>query len=688
MKNKSNIMICFVTALILMAAGAVPALSQDDKPVQIFEDKRLNVQDDAQYAPDEILVKFKSGVSNKKIDQINSNHEASVSYTPSHVGFKKLKIPKSKTVEEMVEIYSKNPNVEYSEPNFIVQASMVPNDPIYTYQWHLDNPVYGGIHMEDAWDISEGVHTSVIVAVLDTGVAYEDYGPYEQAPDLANTTFVPGYDFINNDAHPNDDNSHGTHVAGTIAQSTNNDLGVAGVAYDCSIMPVKVLNSAGNGSYSGVADGIIWATNNGAQVISMSLSGPSPSQTLEAALAYAYNNGVTIVCAAGNEYQRGNSPQYPAAYDDYCIAVGATRYDETRAPYSNTGPYLDIMAPGGDTSVDQNGDGHADGVLQNTFNPNTKDPADFNYWFFQGTSMAAPHVSGVAAVLIGEGVATNPDEVREALVTTADDLGNTDRDDVYGWGLVNAAAALNYGSVSTPNQPPVADLNGPYEGNEGSPITFDGSASSDPDGSIVSYDWNFGDGNSGIGETTTHTYTSPNTYTMTLKVTDNEGLTDTDTAAVTIKEETSGPQELFYDSFEQGEWNGLWIEDSQRDWFDSAQRSTDGSYSAEIDGRATDATLTSDPIDLQGTTSATITFSWYIESGLDNGEYLAFDVSMDGGATWTEKAILRGNVETENTWHEESIEVNGIDTLKIQFRGKMSRYNEDANVDEVRVIAH
>ncbi|MCM1988025.1 hypothetical protein KDK67_13770 [Methanococcoides seepicolus] len=149
----------------------------------------------------------------------------------------------------------------------------------------------------------------------------------------------------------------------------------------------------------------------------------------------------------------------------------------------------------------------------------------------------------------------------------------------------------------------------------------------------------------------------------------------------------SEPEEVFYDSFEQGEWNGLWAEDSQRDWYDSTQRAIDGRWSAGIDGRATNAALTSKDIDLGGKTIATITFSWYIESYLDKGEYLAFDVSTNGGATWTEKAILRGNVDTENTWHEESIDVTDIDSLKIQFRGKMSNSQEDAFVDMVRVVA-
>ncbi|WP_406671476.1 cohesin domain-containing protein [Methanolobus sp. ZRKC4] len=156
---------------------------------------------------------------------------------------------------------------------------------------------------------------------------------------------------------------------------------------------------------------------------------------------------------------------------------------------------------------------------------------------------------------------------------------------------------------------------------------------------------------------------------------------------LTIKEASSGPQEVFYDSFEQGDWNELWTEGRQSYWTNSVQRAIDGRYSAEIDGWAIDAPLTSKDIDLDGKTSATITFSWYIESGLDRGEYLAFDVSTDGGATWTEKATLRGYMDTENRWHYASVELNDINNLKLRFRGKMSNSREDAFVDMVRVVA-
>ncbi len=388
--------------------------------------------------PNEIVVKFKKDISDDCVLHINRRHGTSLLYTSPFAGFKRLQIPRGKTPEQLVELYIAEPDVLYAELNCYAYAHFVPNDPYYSYQWNMYETV-AGINIEPAWDITAG-DPNIVIAVLDTGVAYENFNNYQRAPDLINTHFVPGYDFVNNDSHPNDDDGHGTHVAGTLAQSTNNNLGDVGIAFNCSIMPVKVLNRRGEAPYTTIADGVYFAVNNGAKVINMSLGGPSDSITLRDAVAYAHGNGVTVICSAGNEYQSGNPPSYPAAYDDYCLAVGAARYDRTRAYYSNTGSYLDVVAPGGDLNVDQNGDGYGDGILQQTFGTN---PKDWGYWFYTGTSMAAPHVSGIAGLLLSNGL-TDPNAVRKALQNTAADLGSPGWDEEYGWGLVDAYAALNY----------------------------------------------------------------------------------------------------------------------------------------------------------------------------------------------------------------------------------------------------
>lgn len=329
--------------------------------------------------------------------------------------------------------------VEYAEANGYAYSTFVPNDPLHSFQWSLENSVNGGIRMHDAWDLAQG-DPNVIVAVLDTGAAYEDSGRFRLAPDLAGVSFVPGYDFVSDDSHPNDDHGHGTHIAGTIAQSTDNSLGVAGIAFGCSIMPVKVLDDEGTGDHFAIAEGIYFAVENDAKVLNLSFGSSVDSRTLRNAVAWAYRQGATVVCAAGNDFRNGNPPIYPAAYEEHCIAVGATRFDLRRAAYSSTGFYVDVAAPGGDTSADQNGDGYADGIVQQTF---SEEPGNFAYWFLQGTSMATPHVSGLAALLVSRGV-VRPDKVAQAIEATARDLGPAGWDAEYGWGLIDASAALAY----------------------------------------------------------------------------------------------------------------------------------------------------------------------------------------------------------------------------------------------------
>lgn len=329
------------------------------------------------------------------------------------------------SAEGLKEIENRS-NVEEAEPNYYFSALFAPNDPYYKYQWHMDQ-----VGMQSAWEYPNGA--PVVVAVIDTGVAYEKYGDFFQAEDLAGTGFVSPYDFVDGDAHANDDNGHGTHVAGTIAQTTNNKIGVAGIAPQVKIMPLKVLTASGYGTVSAIAAAIRYAADHGAAVINMSLGGPFYSRILHKACKYAHDKGVVIVCAAGNSGRSGIS--YPAAFEE-CISVSAVRYDGKLAWYSSFGKGLTIAAPGGDMNVDQNGDGLKDGVLQNTLNP--QDRSKQGYFLFQGTSMATPHVAAAAALLMSHGV-TDPEKVREVLQASAKPAGDEKH---YGAGILNIDQAL------------------------------------------------------------------------------------------------------------------------------------------------------------------------------------------------------------------------------------------------------
>lgn len=346
---------------------------------------------------------------------------------------------------EKPELLSTVAGVKSVDKNYIYRALATPNDTYYGYQWHYNN-----IKMPQAWDVMKSAN--IVVAVIDTGVSFTH-------PDLQGI-FVTGKDFVDGDNNPTDpaqDVSHGTHCIGTIAAVTNNSLGVAGVnwgGYGIKIMPIRVLGADGSGTLDNVAAGIRWAVDNGAKIVSMSLGG-SGAQVLMDAVKYAYSKNVTLVCAAGNENR--SSLSYPAAYVE-TIAVGATRYDNKRAPYSNYNytryydpykgtyvtHYLDVVAPGGDTSVDQNGDGYADGVLSTTWTPTYGN----TYMFLQGTSMATPHVSALAAMLYAKGY-TTPEAIRSRLIKTAYKIPgytyNTSGWNKYvGYGLVDAYKALTY----------------------------------------------------------------------------------------------------------------------------------------------------------------------------------------------------------------------------------------------------
>ena len=318
----------------------------------------------------------------------------------------------------------------------LIANAFASNDPLGSYQWHF--PL---VQSDEAWILSTG--TGVTVAVLDTGLATGGNDGIDYV--------VSGYDMVNGDAYPADGDGHGTHVSGTIAQRTNNGVGVAGLAYSARIMPVKVLDDNGSGSFADIADGIYYAVAEGARVINMSLGtaaryGLTNDPVFDDALDYAYENDVTVVCASGNDGSRKNI-SYPAIYPT-TIAVGAVDTQSKVTRYSNKGNNLDIVAPGGDNGKDLNGDGFADGVLQETYLNGA-----WGYWFYSGTSMASPHVAAIAAMLYAYDTSHTPDSILQALVSTALDLNEAGFDKASGYGLVQAYDALVYdgSSVCTDN---------------------------------------------------------------------------------------------------------------------------------------------------------------------------------------------------------------------------------------------
>jgi serine protease len=411
------------------------------------------------YREGEIILSYQRGLDFGRVEEIAKERGTKIVYRSYHANFVTVKIGDGEDLWNTIEEFETYEEINFAEPNAVVKIFWTPNDPYFQYQWNFDA---SHINMPLAWDIERGGNSSVIVAILDTGVAYKTNlipsyeqsevsssdGYYHISPDLMSTNFVGGYDFINSDTLPNDEHGHGTHVSGTVAQSTDNAKGVAGMAFNVSIMPVRVLDHEGYGGTDVIADGIAFAYQNGADVISMSLGGGAGDSTgfgiVHQEIINATNAGVLVVAAAGNDGTGQLS--YPAAYDE-CIAVGATDIDNTRATYSQWGTGIDIVAPGGDLNDTIPGTNYLAGVLQSTYwfmNDGWTQLASvdsFGYTFLQGTSMATPHVSGLAALLIAHGI-TTPSAIKSTIYSTATDLGATGYDTYYGNGLINPPVAL------------------------------------------------------------------------------------------------------------------------------------------------------------------------------------------------------------------------------------------------------
>ncbi len=351
-----------------------------------------------------------------------------------------MTVPDGLSVEQTVALLESNPEVEYARPVYRTRMfDTVPNDSFFSYyQYNLRNrgttielseelsfqtTSGADIKAASAWDVTKG-SASVVIAVLDTGVELTH-------SELVNKLVSNGRDFVNDDNDASDDHFHGTHVAGIAAAETNNNAGIAGVAWNCKILPVKVLGADGNGYYDWMIDGIIWAVDNGAKVINMSLGGSATDPALEAACKYAYDHGVLIVAASGNDGDGENLPEYPAAYDRYVLAVGATDYNDDVVAFSTHGTQVDVAAPGV--------------MILSTAPQAYVGEGYLPYLFASGTSMACPQVTGFAALLLSVKTWLTPDQLMNVIRYTADDVNSQvypGKDEYIGYGRINMARAL------------------------------------------------------------------------------------------------------------------------------------------------------------------------------------------------------------------------------------------------------
>lgn len=310
------------------------------------------------------------------------------------------------TLDTLSELQS-DPRVEWAELDYVVHTFEQPNDSMFGSQWHLTR-----IEAPGAWDTTHGSR-DVIIAIVDTGANYGH-------PDLRDK-LIQGYDFVNNDADARDDHGHGTHVSGIAAAVTNNGQGIAGVCWDCTLMPVKALSNTGSGSHWAIANAVTWAADNGARVINMSLGGPYHSNTLQNAMNYAWNRGAMLIAAAGNNST--SVIQYPAGYSTV-MAVAATDQGDNRASFSNYGSWISVAAPGVS--------------ILSTVGSNL-------YSAWSGTSMASPVVAGLAGLVVSQNPSRTPEQVRTLIEQNSDPVSGQ-----LGSGRVNARRAVAGGPVVTP----------------------------------------------------------------------------------------------------------------------------------------------------------------------------------------------------------------------------------------------
>lgn len=369
---------------------------------------------------EEIVVDFDDGASAAEVSEVAARHGLRLVPNSAMVDDDRLYRATVARADapRLLRALAREGDVDAAEENVEYRALFTPNDPLLEQQWGLRR-----VGTTRSWEVTCG--QGVTVAVVDTGVACENHGEFTRVQDLAGTRCLPGWNFVNSTPHANDDQGHGTHVAGTIAQTTNNGIGAAGVAYCATILPVKVLDAAGRGTLANVAEGIRWAADHGAQVINLSLGGGGKSRVMEQAVDYARRHGATVICAAGNNGRYVESPaNAPGA-----VAVSAIDDADQIAFFSSRGPEVDVAAPGVR-------------ILQQTICDRGRNRCE-QYASYSGTSMAAPHAAGVAALIVSLGV-TDPDAVEAALKATASAPAHGGaQPELYGAGVVSGSQAAD-----------------------------------------------------------------------------------------------------------------------------------------------------------------------------------------------------------------------------------------------------
>lgn len=375
------------TAIRLVAVCTLLFALSRMAPVSVA-DAKMSATPEAPHVPGTVLVKFRADATSVKQEEFLKAYGLEVAGKVYGDDVYILKTKEQK-IAALAETLSKHPVIEYAEPDYIATIDWTPNDQYWSQQWGPQK-----VSAPQAWDVTRG-SSSVMIAVVDTGVDLDH-------PDLRNKVRTDiDYDFVNNDSTAQDDNGHGTHVAGIAAASTNNTTGVAGMCPNCSILPVKVLNAAGSGSYSAIASGIRYAADKGAKVINLSLGGSAGSSTLESAVNYANSKGSLLICAAGNS--NTSAPSYPAYYSP-CVAVAATDQSDRKASFSNYGSWVDTSAPGVSIYATYYNDRYAS---------------------LSGTSMAAPHAAGLAGLLFSQGRSQSAVRTRLTSSSYTDPVGSS-----------------------------------------------------------------------------------------------------------------------------------------------------------------------------------------------------------------------------------------------------------------------